>query len=209
MRKRNVVVGKMVAPKLASAMVLVATLLVALAPTANALTYSTTGAPTQLSLGDTIGSAYDQLAINGASGTLSNGGTIILNSLVFTAGVNAVVPQYYNSISKISEFLTVGNSTQSLVIPFNLNISYSDTLTIIGGTKLSFLDGGSMWNIVVNGLTIGPNPGGPMYANLTAQVSDPPAVTPLPPALSLFVTGLGALGLFGWRRKRKTPIAVA
>jgi hypothetical protein len=33
---------------------------------------------------------------------------------------------------------------------------------------------------------------------------DPPtAVTPLPGALPLFATGLGALGLLGWRRKRK------
>ena len=28
-------------------------------------------------------------------------------------------------------------------------------------------------------------------------------ITPLPSALPLFVTGLGALGLLGWRRKRK------
>lgn len=32
----------------------------------------------------------------------------------------------------------------------------------------------------------------------------PVAATPLPPALPLFSAGLGALGLFGWRRKRKT-----
>ena len=30
-----------------------------------------------------------------------------------------------------------------------------------------------------------------------------PTVTPLPAALPLFATGLGALGLLGWRRKRK------
>ena len=30
------------------------------------------------------------------------------------------------------------------------------------------------------------------------------APTPIPAALPLFVTGLGAMGLFGWRRKRKT-----
>ncbi len=29
--------------------------------------------------------------------------------------------------------------------------------------------------------------------------------TPLPAALPLFATGLGALGLLGWRRKRKAP----
>ena len=29
------------------------------------------------------------------------------------------------------------------------------------------------------------------------------AVTPLPAALPLFATGIGAMGLLGWRRKRK------
>ena len=33
--------------------------------------------------------------------------------------------------------------------------------------------------------------------------SGPPSETPLPAALPLFTTGLGALGLLGWRRKRK------
>ena len=31
----------------------------------------------------------------------------------------------------------------------------------------------------------------------------PPVENPLPAALPLFATGLGALGLLGWRRKRK------
>ena len=35
----------------------------------------------------------------------------------------------------------------------------------------------------------------------------PPAPTPLPAALPLFATGLGALGLLGWRRKRKAQLA--
>jgi hypothetical protein len=34
-------------------------------------------------------------------------------------------------------------------------------------------------------------------------------VTPLPAALPLFATGLGALGLFGWRRKRKLAARAA
>ena len=36
-----------------------------------------------------------------------------------------------------------------------------------------------------------------------------PAPTPLPAALPLFVTGLGALGLLSWRRKRKAAALTA
>ena len=35
----------------------------------------------------------------------------------------------------------------------------------------------------------------------------PPNPVPLPAALPLFATGLGALGLLGWRRKRKAVVA--
>ena len=35
------------------------------------------------------------------------------------------------------------------------------------------------------------------------------AATPLPAALPLFGTGLGGLGLLGWRRKRKVPAGIA
>jgi hypothetical protein len=34
-------------------------------------------------------------------------------------------------------------------------------------------------------------------------VANPPAATPLPAALPLFATGIGAMGFVGWRRKRK------
>ncbi|HWY88018.1 MAG TPA: hypothetical protein VNX28_14900 [Gemmataceae bacterium] len=46
---------------------------------------------------------------------------------------------------------------------------------------------------------------GPEFATIT--VSDFSPATPLPAALPLFATGLGALGLLGWRRKRKADIA--
>jgi hypothetical protein len=39
---------------------------------------------------------------------------------------------------------------------------------------------------------------------ITGMVGTSLAQTPLPAALPLFAGGLGALGLFGWRRKRKT-----
>jgi hypothetical protein len=170
---------------------------------ANALTYSTSGSPTQISLGDTIGSPYDKLTVLGASGTINaSPSTILLNTLNFTAGVNAVIPAVYNNQFSFSETVTIGTGSGTLVVPFNLSINYSDTLTVVGGSTLSILVGANLWNIVVNGLTIGPNPGGTQIGYLYAQVSDP-MTTPLPAALVLFGSGLGAIGLFSRRRKAR------
>ena len=40
-------------------------------------------------------------------------------------------------------------------------------------------------------------------AQLVIELPETPVATPLPAALPLFATGLGTIGLFGWRRKRK------
>jgi hypothetical protein len=45
--------------------------------------------------------------------------------------------------------------------------------------------------------------GGNPFPTFNAAFSLDGVVTPLPGALPLFATGLGALGLLGWRRKRK------
>jgi hypothetical protein len=45
----------------------------------------------------------------------------------------------------------------------------------------------------------------PSITNTTISLVSTP-LTPLPAALPLFATGLGALGLLGWRRKRKDVI---
>jgi hypothetical protein len=43
----------------------------------------------------------------------------------------------------------------------------------------------------------------------TVALALAPAATPLPAALPLFAGGLGAIGLFGWRRKKKPAILAA
>ena len=178
---------------------------------ANALTYTTLGAPTQSSLGDTIGSTYDQLQIQGVTGSLDlNTTSIVLNNLTFIAGVNATVPATYNSGQfSFSETVQIDtgsggpSGSETLTVPFNLTISYSDTLTVVGGTTISIPVGSNIWNIVVSSLTIGPNPGGPITEALTARVSDPPSPTPLPAAFLLFGSGLGAMELVRRRKKAR------
>lgn len=179
---------------------------------ANALTYETSGSPTLFSLGDTIGSSYDQLQIQGATGTLISNTDVVLNTLTFTAGINALVPATYNGLYSFTETITInglGGPSATITVPFNLSISYSDTLTILGGTSVSIPVGSNIWNFVVNPLTIGPNSGGPITEALMAHVTDPPAATPLPAAFFLFGSGLGAIELLRRRKKGRATTASA
>ena len=51
---------------------------------------------------------------------------------------------------------------------------------------------------------------GAVSLTLTTDLTpNPLSSTPLPAALPLFATGLGAMGLFGWRRKRKAQAVAA
>ena len=67
------------------------------------------------------------------------------------------------------------------------------TFALVGFTNLTNVDFSAVY-MGDNVNTIVPDPG---FDNINV------AETPLPAALPLFATGLGALGLFGWRRKRR------
>jgi endo-1,4-beta-xylanase len=56
---------------------------------------------------------------------------------------------------------------------------------------------------------IGPSTAESFYLDdvVINETSPPTSATPVPAALPLFATGLGALGLLGWRRKRKATSA--
>jgi hypothetical protein len=69
-----------------------------------------------------------------------------------------------------------------------------------GGTQYqNWLVGGGIYQLQLGTAT---------FAECT-DCAPAPSETPLPAALPLFASGLGALGLFGWRRKRKASAAIA
>jgi hypothetical protein len=177
---------------------------VSFAPTADAVTYNS-GILPLADLGDTMGTGYDYLSGTGVSNGTMGSGTIVLDHLSFTAGINATVPQFYPNMS-LTETLSIGSgNTLNVYIPFTLDINYSDTLTIADGFTFSYDDGGSVWQFVVNGFTMGPNAGGTITHDLTAQVSQ----APLPAALPLFASGLAGMSLLAWWRRRKVAAIAA
>ena len=96
-------------------LVAISAALVSFAPAAGAVTYSTSGLSVPLTgLGDAIGSGYDWLAVGGVGTQQLHEGTINLNSLTFTAGINALVPQDWNGIYSINETLTIGSTSLSI-----------------------------------------------------------------------------------------------
>jgi hypothetical protein len=92
------------------------------------------------------------------------------------------------------------------ILTFNYTGGGSFAVATLTGTFVSDLEPGSL--LVPVGATL-VSEGTPFTfnnTNITASaVSD--AEVPLPAALPLFATGLGALGLLGWRRKRKAQAA--
>jgi hypothetical protein len=82
-------------------------------------------------------------------------------------------------------------------------LCYSDALTV-GCGPIPSTPGGITWAVANNSLETGINA---TAGDIIATVAT--SATPLPAALPLFATGLGALGLFGWRRKRRAQAVAA
>jgi len=88
-----------------------------------------------------------------------------------------------------------------------------------GSTQSFGLNGtGNIWASVLGGPVSGISPSADwiwslpdnaQYADLSAEIfnTSESRAAPLPAALPLFASGLGALGLLGWRRKRKALAA--
>jgi hypothetical protein len=159
---------------------------------ANALFFGTSGAQAGTVSPPNI--AFDtngDLAVLG----VSRPSTFTLNSFHLTA--------FYNDGLNVKIEGFSGGTTGTLLDDVTKTISSTAstliTLNWTGIDTVSFFPSGGTHNPNYSGA-------GTQFAldNLTIT----PSVVPLPAALPLFATGLGALGLLGWRRKRKaTAIA--
>jgi PEP-CTERM motif len=164
---------------------------------AHADSFSTSGGSV-FSIGDQIGSTFDQIVLDPFSGVLNGAGTYVLNPLHFIVGINATQATL-NNTGSFSEMLTIGSETQTLTIPFSVDINYSDTLRILGGSTLAF----SGYTVTLNSLGPVTQGVGTYDAALTATV----AAVPEPEIYAMMMAGLGLLGWHTRRKNRKESAA--
>jgi len=169
---------------------------------------------------DAIGPLYDSFSTLGSSFTLTQ--LQILVGLQGASPVGGFNVALYND----SGASTPGSLNQNIATVLDSALSSSASvitfsslaITLAPATRywigLSSTDTNAAW-LWSNDIS-GPGVAGEFYSdahgtfsNITGpyqmQISGD-AATPLPAALPLFASGLGALGVFGWRRNRKTKL---
>jgi len=155
------------------------------------------------------------LALDGdtfsASWILSNVSNLLLKSLYIDAGVGDTVfdrtaPSFGSDGSAQGrDFVEVSNSLLGTI-----NVTYSQAVGIGGNAPVGDLFArmlvdftGASNGVATGGLSRGFWSFGQDTDNLFLPGDLTPGETPIPGALPLFVSGLGALGLITYRRKRK------
>ena len=127
------------------------------------------------------------LMIDTTAGTVSN------SNLLVSAGNN---PSPANTFTDANLIENGGSQT-----PFHWLLGDGTDLDMFSGAATEFKgfspSGGTVGLVTYFGPWPGVFSGGSFDTVLT------PVATPLPGALPLFATGLGAFGLLGWRKKRK------
>jgi hypothetical protein len=196
-------------------LLMAATVILAMTASAEATTYN---------FDVTMGTAL--LGINTVTGTITTDGTIgalSLSDLVTwnltiqtiggpvpggpetligpgQAGSNSIAATLFSSPSSFTDLV----ATATTLSYFFGDTSQPSLLEIVEGGLGG--DGIDLWNAGAV------PPTGLFELTIDGQgfgISPTPQTTPLPAALPLFATGLGAMGLFGWRRKRKNTTAIA
>src|SRR5262249_27065065 len=87
-------------------------------------------------------------------------------------------------------------------------VNFSPSISDLSGHVVFEATNGLVWNITSVQLRLQNNSSlsDTLMFSGDQLVATPVPTTPLPAAFPLFATGLGALGLLGWRRKRKQAV---
>jgi hypothetical protein len=146
------------------------------------------------------GGNYEKYLVTGVTGSFSSNGGITKTTITGPATAGAYESNdnlvFYNTGSGAADLDGVGFTLGSFLgTPFYGDFVCQFTSTFTCQLNYESVFGGAIHNIG----TIGA-PGDEFILS---------AATPLPAALPLFGTGLGVLGLLGWRRKRKNTAALA
>ncbi len=149
-----------------------------------------------------VSGAYSVLGAGGGSGSA----TYNVNSSSFALLWGS--PDPYNQIA----FYTAPNGTGSLidVIGGNTTSYNGSNLACYASTCHDTLfdlvtfavSNGKIGSVVLA------DSGAAFEFRLDPPAADPPSATPLPAALQLFAIGICALGLLGWRKKRKSRVSL-
>ncbi len=167
----------------------------------------TSGSVSLTGIGAEFASIYDQINITGGSGAFLDAGQLGVNiaSGNFVVGVNCNPCTDETPTGSFNESFSVNAApAQNFVIDWSWSSNYyTDFLTLSIADGLLEI-GGYAVTLHITPLSLSSD-GGPVPFSLTADITP----TPLPAALPLFATGLGGLGLLGWRRKRKNAAIAA
>ncbi len=150
----------------------------------------------------TIGAANaDTIVEFDVAGTTSDGGTFS-----GTIGLDVTTPT--NFASDNANIVSSDFPAKSF-----FDVFFDISVPSLPGVQVGISDGlggtGDVLtlNIPTSSLT---DAGGPIAGSFNQiSITGGDITTPLPAALPLFATGLGAMGLLGWRRKRKSASAIA
>jgi hypothetical protein len=108
-------------------------------------------------------------------------------------------------VTNVHETLVTSSSRGSSAANFTANLFFTDS----GGTEAAFDASDSTFAVSVSGLFFNSvtdptfKVGTYLGSNGDSLTITDISATPLPAALPLFASGIGALGLLGWRKKRR------
>ncbi len=121
----------------------------------------------------------------------------------------------FDSTTHTQQGLSAGQfSSAPFSIPIDLSVSYTTMVSVGDVFDIAYgMNEDSNFGIIDLSHTATISFSTPNGVFLTSSLGGefgnvPTSATPVPAALPLFATGLGALGLLGWRRKRKAHAAV-